>query len=166
MTMGPKQKTFLVLRPFEGALKFSILIAGTQVMLRKSYFFRRGFWLRPKSRTPRPRIRYTIETHTPTDLCAKFQLSRCYTGREIGHRRMDRRTDDITISVEPIFLKMCSKKCALKIMANFHVLRLFIPKKSDAQVGRVNTFHILLTIRKGPLNFKICMKRPSRFSNF
>jgi hypothetical protein len=39
-------------------------------------------------------------------------------------------------------------------------------KKSDAQVGRVNTFHILQTIRKGPLNFKICMKRPLRFSNF
>ena len=41
----------------------------------------------------------TIETHTPTDLCSKFQLSRCYTGWEIAHRR----TDDITISVEPIF---------------------------------------------------------------
>jgi hypothetical protein len=27
-------------------------------------------------------------------------------------------------------------------------------KKSDAQVGRVNTFHTLLTIRKGPLKFK------------
>jgi hypothetical protein len=41
----------------------------------------------------------TVETHTPTDFCSKFQLSRCYTGREICHRR----TDDITISVEPIF---------------------------------------------------------------
>jgi hypothetical protein len=39
MTMGPIQKTFLVLRPFEGALTCSILIAGTQVMLRKAYFF-------------------------------------------------------------------------------------------------------------------------------
>jgi hypothetical protein len=39
-------------------------------------------------------------------------------------------------------------------------------KKSDAQVGRVNTFHILQPIRKRPLNFKICMKRPLRFSNF
>jgi hypothetical protein len=33
---------FLVLRPFEGALTYSILIAGTQVMLRKAYFLRRG----------------------------------------------------------------------------------------------------------------------------
>jgi hypothetical protein len=41
----------------------------------------------------------TIETHTPTDLCSNFQLSGCYTGREIAHIR----TDDITISVEPIF---------------------------------------------------------------
>jgi hypothetical protein len=37
-------------------------------------------------------------------------------------------------------------------------------KKSDAQVVRVNTFHILQI--KGPSNFKICMKRPLRFSNF
>jgi hypothetical protein len=56
MTMGPIQKTFLVLRPFEGALTCSILIAGTQVMLRKAYFLRRGSWLRPESWTPRPRI--------------------------------------------------------------------------------------------------------------
>jgi hypothetical protein len=39
-------------------------------------------------------------------------------------------------------------------------------KKSDAQVGRVNTFHTLQTIRKGPLNYKLCMKRSLRFSNF
>jgi hypothetical protein len=47
------------------------------------------------------------------DLCSKFQLSRCYTGREKGHRRTDRRTngrtDDITISVEPIFWKRALK---------------------------------------------------------
>jgi hypothetical protein len=125
MTMDPMQKTFLVLRPFEGALTCSILIAGFQVMLRKAYFLRRGSWLRPESWTPRPRIQNSgfkiikiIETHTPTDLCSKFQLSRCYTGREIGHRqtdgrtdrRTDGRTDDITISVEPIFFKMCSNK--------------------------------------------------------
>jgi hypothetical protein len=41
------QKTFLVLRPFERALTCSILIAVTQVMLRKAYFLRRGSWLRP-----------------------------------------------------------------------------------------------------------------------
>jgi hypothetical protein len=39
-------------------------------------------------------------------------------------------------------------------------------KKSDAQVGRVNIFHTLQTMHKGPLNFKLCMKRPLRFSNF
>jgi hypothetical protein len=38
MTMGPIKKTFLVQRPFEGALTCSILIAGTQVMVRKAYF--------------------------------------------------------------------------------------------------------------------------------
>jgi hypothetical protein len=93
MAMRPKHKTFLVLRPFEGALTCSILIAGTQVMLRKAYFLRRGSWLRPKSWTPRPRIqnpRRTIETHTSTE-CWKFQLSRLYTGREIAHRQTDGR---------------------------------------------------------------------------
>jgi hypothetical protein len=56
ITMGSIQKTFLVLRPFEGALTCSILIAGTQIMVRKAYFLRRGSWLRPESWTPRPRI--------------------------------------------------------------------------------------------------------------
>jgi hypothetical protein len=53
-----------------------------------------------------------------------------------------------------------------KIIADFHVLGLFMAKKSDAQVGHVNTFHILQTLRKGPSNLKLCMKRPLRFSNF
>jgi hypothetical protein len=56
MTMGPIQKTFPVLRSFEGALTCSILIAGTHVMLRKAYFLRRGSWLRPEPWTPRPWI--------------------------------------------------------------------------------------------------------------
>jgi hypothetical protein len=68
VSVGPIQKTFLGLRPFEGALTCSILIAGTQVMLRKAYFLRRGFWLRPESWTPRPRIQnsgpYYWDTHT------------------------------------------------------------------------------------------------------
>jgi hypothetical protein len=38
--------------------------------------------------------------------------------------------------------------------------------KSDAQVGRVNTFHILQTIRKRPSTFRFCMERPLRFPNF
>jgi hypothetical protein len=99
MTMGPIQKTFLVLRLFKGALTCSILIAGTQVMLRKAYPGLLGHG----SKIPD----HTIKTHTPMDLCSKFQLSRCYTGREISHRQTDGqtdgRTDDITISVEPIF---------------------------------------------------------------
>jgi hypothetical protein len=89
-------KKILVERPFERALTCSILIAGIQVMLRKAHFLRRGSWLRPKSWTTNHGFQIpdrTIETHT------KFQLSRCYTGWEIAHRR----TDDITISVEPIF---------------------------------------------------------------
>jgi hypothetical protein len=68
MTMGPIQKTFLVLRPFEGVLTCSILIAGTQVMLRKAYFLRRRSWLRPKSWASRPRIQnsgpYYWDAHT------------------------------------------------------------------------------------------------------
>jgi hypothetical protein len=51
-------------------------------------------------------------------------------------------------------------------IANFRVLGLFMAKKSDAQVGRVNTFLILPTIRKRPLTFRFCMERPLRFPNF
>jgi hypothetical protein len=68
MTVDLRQKTLLVLRPFARALTCSILITGTQVMLRKAYFLRRGSWLRPKSRTPRPRIQnfgpYYWDAHT------------------------------------------------------------------------------------------------------
>jgi hypothetical protein len=68
MTMGPIQKTFLVQRPFKGALTCSILITGTQVMLRKAYFLRRGSWSRTKSWTSRPRIHnpgpYYWDAHT------------------------------------------------------------------------------------------------------
>jgi hypothetical protein len=42
----------------------------------------------------------------------------------------------------------------------------FKKKKSDAQVGRVNTFHILQTIRKRPSTFRFCMEGPLRFPNF
>jgi hypothetical protein len=69
MSMGPIHKTFLVLIPFEGALTCSILIAGTQVMLSKAYFLRRGSWLRPDSWTPRPRIQNSVllrRTHQRT----------------------------------------------------------------------------------------------------
>jgi hypothetical protein len=52
MDMGPIHKTFLVLRPFEGALACSILITGTQVMLKKAYFYRRWSYLRRESWTP------------------------------------------------------------------------------------------------------------------
>jgi hypothetical protein len=39
-------------------------------------------------------------------------------------------------------------------------------ENSDAQVGRVNTFHILQTIRKRPSNFRFCMEGPLRFIEF
>jgi hypothetical protein len=43
MAMGLLHKKFLVLRPFEGAFTSKwIMIAGTQVMLRKAYFLSRG----------------------------------------------------------------------------------------------------------------------------
>jgi hypothetical protein len=62
----------------------------------------------------------TIDHCKATDLCWKFQLSRCYNGWEIGDRqtdgRADGRTDDTTISVEPIFLKMCSNNGVLRIL--------------------------------------------------
>jgi hypothetical protein len=59
----------------------------------KSVFFRRGSRLRPGSTIPDR----TIETHTPTYLCSKFQLSKCYIGKEKAHRETDERMDDITI---------------------------------------------------------------------
>jgi hypothetical protein len=60
--------TLAGLWPFERALTCSILIAGTQVMLRKAYFLKRGSWLRPEFWTPRPRIKnfgpYYWDAHT------------------------------------------------------------------------------------------------------
>jgi hypothetical protein len=35
--------------------------------------------------------------------------------------------------------------CNFVFIASFHVLGLFIPKKSDALVGRGETFHVLRT---------------------
>jgi hypothetical protein len=55
--------------------------------LRKVYFLRRGSWVLLGHGSE------ISETHTPTDLCSKFQLSRCYTGREIAQRQTDRRTN-------------------------------------------------------------------------
>jgi hypothetical protein len=43
---------------------------------------------------------------------------------------------------------------------------IFKSKKSDTQVRRVNTFHILQPMHKGPSYFKLCMKGPLRFPNF
>jgi hypothetical protein len=43
---------------------------------------------------------------------------------------------------------------------------LFEVKKSDVQVRRVNTFHILQTIRKRPSNFRLCMEGTLRFLKF
>jgi hypothetical protein len=45
-------------------------------------------------------------------------------------------------------------------------LKTIANEKSDAQVGRVNTFHILQTIRKRPFTFRFCTEGPLRFPNF
>jgi hypothetical protein len=63
------------------------------------------------------------------------------------------------LSTNEIWKVLVSLAKIFLFIANFLVLGLFIPKKSDVQVGRVNTFHILQTIRNGPSNFKLCMKR-------
>jgi hypothetical protein len=42
----------------------------------------------------------------------------------------------------------------------------FVKKKSDAQVRRVNTFHILQTIRKKTLNLQILYGRTLKISKF
>jgi hypothetical protein len=36
----------------------------------------------------------------------------------------------------------------------------------NVQVSRVNTFHILQPIHKGPFTFKLCMKGPLRLRSF
>jgi hypothetical protein len=56
MTMCPIHKKILMLIPFKGALTCSILVAGTQVMLRKAYFIKRGSWLKPESWTLNARL--------------------------------------------------------------------------------------------------------------
>jgi hypothetical protein len=67
MTMDPIPKTFLALRPFEEALTCSILITGTQVMLRKAFFL----WRRGPGWGPNPgllghgsKIPYYWDAHT------------------------------------------------------------------------------------------------------
>jgi hypothetical protein len=71
--LGSRPQAQMVLKPFEGALTCSILIAGTQVMLRTAYFLRRESWLRPKSWTPRPWIRnsgpFYWDAHTNGLMC-------------------------------------------------------------------------------------------------
>jgi hypothetical protein len=73
MTMGPIQKTFLVLRPFERAHTCLIMVAGTQVILRKAYFVRRGSLLRAESWTRRSRIQnsgpYYWDVHNNGLMC-------------------------------------------------------------------------------------------------
>jgi hypothetical protein len=39
-------------------------------------------------------------------------------------------------------------------------------KKTDAQGGRVNTFHVLQPIYKGPSYYKLCLQGPLRFHDF
>jgi hypothetical protein len=106
MAMRPLHKTFLVLIPFKGVLTYSVLIAGTQVMLRKAYFLRRGSWLRPKTWTPRPRIQnsgaYYWDAHTNGLM---FKISALYRLRKSA--QTDGRHNDFS---RAHFLKLCSNK--------------------------------------------------------
>jgi hypothetical protein len=85
--MSPMQKTFLVLRSFSHD---QFRLQELKLCSEKRIFSGEG-----PGKVPNPGLLghgskipdHTIETHTPTDLFSKFQLSRCYTGREIGHRR-------------------------------------------------------------------------------
>jgi hypothetical protein len=66
MTMGPIQKAFMVLRPFEGALIYSILIEETQVMLRKANF---------SAKVPNFQFKaFMLATYVGTGECFKFVL--------------------------------------------------------------------------------------------
>jgi hypothetical protein len=72
------------------------------------------------------------------DLCAKFQLSRCFTGREIGHRRTDGQTDRRTDGrhddfSKAHFLKMCSKYVFRNNHGYGKVFSLQMRKKSTFQ---------------------------------
>jgi hypothetical protein len=100
MTMCPIQKTILVLTPFEGALTCSILIAGTQVMLRKAYFLGRRSWLRSESWTPRPRIQnsgpYYWDAHTNVLMFKISALYVLYRPRNRTDRRTDGRHNDFS----------------------------------------------------------------------
>jgi hypothetical protein len=97
--MNSELITILALRPFKWALICSIWTTGTQVMLVKVFFFGKG---PGQGQIPGllghgPQIPdRTIDHCKATDLCSKFQLSRCYSGWEIGDRQTDGRTDGRT----------------------------------------------------------------------
>jgi hypothetical protein len=51
--------------------------------VKKSVFSEESVLVKAKtldSKATDPKLQTVLETHTPTDLCSKFQLSRYYTG--------------------------------------------------------------------------------------
>jgi hypothetical protein len=82
VTMISELITILALRPYKWALICSIWTTGTRVMLVKVYFLWEGSWSRPDFWTSRPQIPNPRPYYWPqaTDLCWKYQLSRCYSG--------------------------------------------------------------------------------------
>jgi hypothetical protein len=99
VTMDSELITILALRPFKWDLISSIWTTGTRVMLVKVYFFGKcpGQGQIPGLVSHGPQIPdRTINHCKATDLCSKFQLSKCYSGWEIGDRRTDGRHNDFS----------------------------------------------------------------------
>jgi hypothetical protein len=95
VTMDSEFITIFALKPFKWALICSIWTTGTRFLLVKVYFFGKG---PDQGQIPGllgqgPKIPdCTIDQCKAIDLYSKFQLSRCYSGWEIGDRRTDGRT--------------------------------------------------------------------------
>jgi hypothetical protein len=104
---------------------------GTRVMLVKVYFFGKGPGQGQISGLlgHGPQIPdQTIDHCKVTDLFSKFQLTRCYSGWEIGDRRTDRQTDG---RHNDFSRTLFFKKCALIMCSNnvlswqqIHMMRL------------------------------------------
>jgi hypothetical protein len=99
VTMDSELITILAMKPFKWALICSIWTTETRVMLVKVFSFGKGPGQGqiPGLLGQGPKIPdRTIDHCKAIDFCSKFQLSRCYSGWEIGDRQTDRRTDGRT----------------------------------------------------------------------